>query len=137
MILHCIAQYRAREVYGKDKQYVTLNRPKQIWKFWYTFDKLEAGTEKNWIREQRGELTNRSDPSEEPAANKMKTGTAKAKDASKKDVSPQTGKQEGKDAAVKKAIDANFRKSKILKAKADGVLSMWHDILEKGTGDPD
>ena len=75
---------------------------------------------------------------EEPSAKKPRTA-AKAKAKGTETVGPGEGtpdeKKQEKEKQAKKQLDANFQKVKVMKTRADGVLSMYHEIVLKSRTD--
>ena len=148
-MLFAVAQYRQGIKYANSKAYVNWSTSRKVWQFWYANEEFRASASKDWIHEQQGALTELkkrpaieaagaegSGGGAEPLAKKAKgKGKAKVKEITAGgEASPDDKKQE-REKLMKKQVDGNFQKVKVMKTRADGVLSMYHEIIVKSCSD--
>jgi hypothetical protein len=145
-----IKQYKAGELANGDRPFVNRNPKTLMREFWYTSEWADTGTQKQWLLEQSGAVQRAKtaaalpeDPKEskEPPLKKSRKNsgladeTVEGKKVGKKET-PASGGKADKDKELRKELDDALKKAKMLKTRADGMISAFYDISAKIASDP-
>jgi hypothetical protein len=133
-MMKCISEHKAGNTCGK-YSWVSFNDWTKQWTFYYLEKESMAEASKEWTREQKAEAVHTGAASSAAIANVVEGQAPEAKKArkgsklaDKPETSPKDEKKAEAAKVMKKGIDANLAKMKLLKVRCDGVISQHLQI---------